>query len=169
MTILRSRILECVIAAGAALIALAAPMTHAADPRPTKPVRVVIPFSAGGVQDSLARSIVAELTAALGQPVIIDNRPGAGGTVATSFVAKSAPDGYTLILAAASHSINGSLYSKLNYDPLKDFTGAGYIGNSGYVLVVNAELPLKSVAEFIAYAKARPGQLKYATAGAKAG
>jgi tripartite-type tricarboxylate transporter receptor subunit TctC len=138
---------------------------QAADPWPVKPIRVVIPFTTGGVQDTLARSISNELGAALGQPVIIENRPGAGGTVAANAVAKSAPDGYTLILAAASHNINGTLYSKLNYDPVKDFVGAAYIGNTSYIMVVSASVPAKSVAEFVSYAKARPGQLNYATAG----
>ena len=138
---------------------------QAAEPWPTRPIKIVIPFSAGGVQDTVARAISNELGAALGQPVIIENRPGAGGTVATSFVSKSAPDGHTLILAAASHHINGTLYSKLNYDPVKDFVGAAYIGNSSYIMVVNASVPVKSVTEFVAYAKARPGQLNYATAG----
>ncbi len=147
---------------GAALLAGAA---HASEPWPVKPIRLVIPFTTGGVQDTLARSISNELGAALGQPVIIENRPGAGGTVASNFVAKSAPDGYTLILAAASHNINGTLYSKLNYDPVKDFVGAAYIGNTSYIMVVSASVPAKSVAEFISYAKARPGQLNYATAG----
>jgi tripartite-type tricarboxylate transporter receptor subunit TctC len=146
----------------AALVGLSA---QAADPWPVKPVRVVIPFTTGGVQDTLARSISNELGAALGQPVIVENRPGAGGTVAANAVAKSAPDGYTLILAAASHNINGSLYSKLNYDPVKDFVGAAYIGNTSYIMVVSASVPAKSVAEFVSYAKARPGQLNYATAG----
>ncbi len=149
-----------------AAAALALPLVHAAEPWPAKPIKIVIPFSAGGVQDTLARSLSNELSAALGQPVIVENHPGAGGTVATSLVAKASADGYTLILAAASHTINGSLYTRLNYDPIKDFTGAAYIGDSGYVLVVNAALPVKTVAEFIAYAKARPGQLNYATAGA---
>jgi tripartite-type tricarboxylate transporter receptor subunit TctC len=148
---------------GGSLLALVA---QAADPWPAKPIKIVIPFSAGGVQDTLARSLSNELGAALGQPVIVENRPGAGGTVATNFVAKSAPDGYTLILAAASHNINGTLYSKLSYDPVKDFIGAAYIGSTSYIMVVNASLPVKSVAEFAAYAKARPGQLNYATAGA---
>jgi tripartite-type tricarboxylate transporter receptor subunit TctC len=151
------------LAAGAALLAMAA---QAADPWPVRPIKIVIPFSAGGVQDTLARSISNELGAALGQPVIVENRAGAGGTVATNFVAKSAPDGYTLVLAAASHNINGTLFSKLNYDPVKDFVGAAYVGNTSYIMVVNTSVPVKNVAEFIAYAKARPGQLNYATAGA---
>jgi tripartite-type tricarboxylate transporter receptor subunit TctC len=148
---------------GGALLALT---VQAAEPWPARPIKIVIPFSAGGVQDTLARSISNELGAALGQPVIVENRPGAGGTLATNFVAKSAPDGYTLILAAASHNINGTLYSKLNYDPVKDFVGAAYVGSTSYIMVVNATVPAKSVAEFVAYAKTRPGQLNYATAGA---
>jgi tripartite-type tricarboxylate transporter receptor subunit TctC len=151
------------LAAAGIVLTLAA---QAAEPWPSRPIKIVIPFSAGGVQDTVARAISNELGAALGQPVIVENRPGAGGTVATNFVAKSAPDGYTLILAAASHSINGTLYSKLNYDPVKDFVGAAYIGNTSYIMVVNAAVPARSVAEFVAYAKARPGQLNYATAGA---
>ena len=147
------------------LFALGALAAHAADPWPTKPIKVVIPFSAGGVQDALARSISDEMGKALGQPVIVENRVGAGGTIATAFVAKAPADGYTMVLAAASHTINGSLYSKLTYDPIKDFTGAAYLGNSGYVLVANAEVPAKNIAEFIAYAKANPGKLNYATAG----
>jgi tripartite-type tricarboxylate transporter receptor subunit TctC len=138
---------------------------QAADPWPAKPIKIVIPFSAGGVQDALARSISNELGAALGQPVIIENHVGAGGTIGTAFVAKAPADGYTLILSAASHTINGSLYSKLSYDPIKDFTGAAFLGNSGYVLVANAEVPAKNIGEFIAYAKANPGKLNYATAG----
>ncbi len=153
------------LALGAALLALGSPVAQAADPWPVKPIRVVIPFSTGGVQDTLARSISNELGAALGQPVIIENRPGAGGTLAASQVAKAAPDGYTLILAAASHNINGTLYSKLNYDPVKDFVGAAYIGSTSYIMVVSGGVPVKNVAEFIAYAKARPGQLNYASAG----
>jgi tripartite-type tricarboxylate transporter receptor subunit TctC len=136
-----------ILAAGAALLAMAA---QAADPWPVKPIKIVIPFSAGGVQDTLARSISNELGAALGQPVIVENRAGAGGTVATNFVAKSAPDGYTLVLAAASHNINGTLFSKLNYDPVKDFVGAAYVGNTSYIMVVNTSVPVKNVAEFMA-------------------
>lgn len=163
MNIRCNALVRQLLAGAGLLLALAA---QAADPWPTRPIKIVIPFSAGGVQDTLARSISNELGAALGQPVIIENRPGAGGTVAANFVAKSAPDGYTLILAAASHNINGTLYSKLPYDPVKDFVGAAYIGNTSYIMVVNASVPAKNVAEFVAYAKARPGQLNYATAGA---
>jgi tripartite-type tricarboxylate transporter receptor subunit TctC len=128
-------------------------------------VHVVVPFAAGGVQDIVARSFNAELGALLGRNVIVENRAGAGGTIGTGSVAKSAADGNTLILAAASHTIAGSLYAKLPYDPLKDFTPIAHIGNVDYVLLVSSTVPAKSMAEFVAYAKANPGKLNYASAG----
>ncbi len=127
--------------------------------------RIVVPFGAGGVQDILARAISAELGAALGQKVIVENRTGAGGTIGTASVAKATPDGHTLILSAASHTINGSLYAKLPYDPIGDFTGVAHIGTVEYVLMVGAALPVKTVREFVDYAKANPGRLNYTTAG----
>ena len=127
--------------------------------------RIVVPFAAGGVQDIVARSFNAELGALLGRTVIVENRAGAGGTIGTGSVAKSAADGQTLILAAASHTIAGSLYAKLPYDPLKDFTPIAHIGNVDYVLMISAAVPAKSVAEFVAYGKANPGKLNYASAG----
>jgi tripartite-type tricarboxylate transporter receptor subunit TctC len=108
-------------------------------------VRIVVPFAAGGVQDIVARSINAELGAALGRSVIVENRPGAGGTVGTGSVAKAAPDGATLVLSAASHTIAGSLYSKLAYDPIADFTGVAHVGSVDYVLMIHADVPAKSV------------------------
>jgi len=128
-------------------------------------VRIVVPFAAGGVQDIVARSFNAELGAALGRSVIVENRPGAGGTVGTGSVAKAAPDGSTLILAAASHTIAGSLYSKLAYDPIADFTGVAHIGSVDYVLMVSAALPSRDVKEFISYLKSHPGKFNYASAG----
>jgi tripartite-type tricarboxylate transporter receptor subunit TctC len=127
--------------------------------------RIVVPFAAGGVQDILARAFSAELAAQLGRSVIVENRPGAGGTIGTGSVAKAAPDGATLILAAASHTIAGTLYSKLAYHPLEDFTGAAHIGSVDYVLMTTSALPAKSTSEFVAYAKANPGKLNYASAG----
>jgi tripartite-type tricarboxylate transporter receptor subunit TctC len=127
--------------------------------------RIVVPFAAGGVQDIVARSFSAELGALLGRTVIVENRAGAGGTIGAGTVAKSAPDGQTLILAAASHTIAGSLYAKLPYDPLKDFTPIAHIGNVDYVLMVAAAVPAKSVGDFVAYARANPGRLNYASAG----
>ena len=127
--------------------------------------RIVIPFAAGGTQDTLARAINAELGAALGKTVIVENRPGAGGTIGTGVVAKAPPDGQTLVLAAASHTIAGSLYAKLPYHPLKDFTPVAHIGNVDYVLMSSSTVPAKTVAELVAYAKANPGKLNYASAG----
>ena len=124
-----------------------------------------MPFAAGGVQDILARAINAELGAQLGRSVIVENRPGAGNTIGTAFVAKAPPDGNTLILAAASHTISGSLYAKLAYHPINDFTAVAHIGTVDYVLMTTSTIPAKSVAEFVAYARANPGKLNYASAG----
>jgi tripartite-type tricarboxylate transporter receptor subunit TctC len=127
--------------------------------------RVIVPFAAGGVQDILARAISSELGAAISRNVIVENRPGAGGTIGTALVAKSPPDGHTLVLAAASHTINGSLYARLPYDPIRDFSGVAHIGTVEYVLMINPRIPAKSVREFVDYAKANPGKLNYSTAG----
>lgn len=130
-----------------------------------KIVRIVVPFAAGGVQDLLARAMSTELGTALGQTVIIENRPGAGGTVGTGYVAKSAPDSGAMVLGAASHNIAGSLYTKLSYDPQKDFAPMAHIGTADYVLMIHPDVPAKTAAEYIRYAKANPGKLNYATAG----
>jgi tripartite-type tricarboxylate transporter receptor subunit TctC len=128
-------------------------------------MHIVVPFGAGGVQDILARAINTELGTLLGRSVIVENRTGAGGTIGTAFVAKAPPDGNTLILSAASHTIGGSLYAKLPYDPIADFTPVAHIGTVDYVLMVSSGVPAKSVGEFIAHAKANPGKLNYASAG----
>lgn len=130
-----------------------------------KIARIVVPFAPGGVQDILARSISTELGLALGQTVIVENRPGAGGTVGTGYVAKSPPDSGAMVLAAASHNIAGTLYTKLAYDPQKDFTPMAHIGTADYVLMIHPEVPAKTAAEYIRYAKANPGKMNYATAG----
>ena len=145
------------------LLGILALVACAAQAQPV--TRIVVPFAAGGLQDIVARSINAELGAALGRTVIVENRSGAGGTIGAAYVAKSAPDGQTLILAGASHTIAGSLYTKLAYHPLQDFTPIAHIGNVDYVLLIAAEVPAKSVAEFVAHAKANPGKLNYASAG----
>ena len=137
----------------------------AAEVWPSKPIKIFVPFSPGSVQDALARSFSNELSQALGQSVLVENKAGAGGTVGTGIVSKSASDGYTLVMAAASHNINGTLFPKLSFDPIKDFTAAAYIGTSSYILMTNTEFPAKTVAEFIALAKAKPGQFNYASAG----
>jgi tripartite-type tricarboxylate transporter receptor subunit TctC len=131
----------------------------------TKIARIVVPFAPGGVQDLLARAMSTELGQALGQTVIIENRPGAGGTVGTGYVARSAPDSGTMVLGAASHNIAGTLYTKLNYDPQKDFAPMAHIGTADYVLMIHPDVPAKTAAEYIRYARANPGKLNYATAG----
>ena len=128
-------------------------------------VRIVIPFAAGGVQDILARSINQEFGAKIGRTVIVENRPGAGGTIANASVAKSSPDGTTLLLAAASHTITGHVYAKLPYHPLRDFTPVAHIGSVDYVLMINGEMPAKSVTELIALLKQNPGKYNFASAG----
>ena len=127
--------------------------------------KIIVPFAAGGVQDILARSMSNELGTALNANVIVENRPGAGSTVANAFVAKAAPDGNTMVMAAASHNIVGTLYTNLSYDPQKDFAPLAHIGNAGYVLMIHPDVPAKTAAEFIRYAKANPGKMNYATAG----
>jgi len=148
-----------------ALLLAAGTTAASAQPASGGVTRIVVPFAAGGVQDILARAISSELGTAIGRKVIVENRPGGGGTIGTALVAKAPPDGHTLILAAASHTINGSLYAKLPYDPIRDFSGVAHIGTVEYVLMINPRIPAKTVAEFVAYAKANPGKLNYATAG----
>ena len=131
----------------------------------TKAVRIVVPFASSGVQDALARALSQEMGVALGQTVIVENRPGAGGTVGTGYVARAEADGTVMVMAAASHNIAGSLYTKLAYDPQKDFTPLAHVGSASYVLMVNPDVPAKTAAEFIRYAKANPGKMNYASAG----
>ena len=131
---------------------------------PSKPVKLVAPFGAGSVLDTMMRAMQNELTAALGQPVIIESRPGAGGAVGTAAVAKSPADGYTLLIAANSHNINGSVYPNLPYHPLKDFTAVASVGATGYILMISAAVPAKTVGEFIQLAKSKPGMV-YPSAG----
>lgn len=128
-------------------------------------IRIVVPFGPGAVQDTIARTFNNELGQALGATVIVENRAGAGGTVGTATVAKAAPDGNTLVLAAASHTLAGHLYSKLPYDPIKDFTGVSYLGNSGYVIAAPGNLGVNTLADYVKLAKSRAGQFNYASAG----
>src|SRR2546428_3622874 len=152
-----------------ALAALALALSSAqvsAQGYPNRPIRLVVGFPPGGVSDVLSRAISAKLSQTLGQQVVVDTRPGAGTTIASEFVARSTPDGYTLYFCAAtSHAINASLYRTLPYDSLKDFTYISLLASTPLLLVVNAALPAKSVLELIALAKARAGQLNYASSG----
>jgi tripartite-type tricarboxylate transporter receptor subunit TctC len=133
---------------------------------PAKPIRLVVGFTPGGVSDVLARAMSAKLSQNIGQQVVVDNRPGAGTTIASEFIAKSAPDGYTLYFCdATTHAINASLYTRLPYDSVKDFSFISLVASTPLLLVVNPALPAKTVPELIALAKSRAGQLNYASSG----
>jgi tripartite-type tricarboxylate transporter receptor subunit TctC len=145
--------------------ALVAAVLPAHSQYPNKPVRIVVPFPAGGPTDVVTRSLADKLGNQLGQPVVVENRPGAGGAIGADFVAKSAPDGYTLVMATTStHSI-GPYLAKVPYDPEKDFTPIVWVGNATNILVVNNQLGVSSVKELIELAKKDPGKLNYATSG----
>jgi tripartite-type tricarboxylate transporter receptor subunit TctC len=132
---------------------------------PSRPIRIVVPFSPGGAVDGPTRLVAQELAKRLGQQVIVDNKPGAGATIGTESVAKSPPDGYTLLLASQTNAISATLYTKLNFSPVDDFVGISLIGREPGVLVVHPSFPPKTVAELIAYAKDRPGQVNFASSG----
>ena len=139
---------------------------HAAEPSyPTRPVRVIVPQSAGGSTDLAARVVVQRMGEAMGQTFVVDNRPGAGSLNGTETVAKSTPDGYTLLAVAASFTINPSLHEKLPFDPVRDFTPITRLAALPHILVVHPSLPVKSVKDLIALAKAKPGELNYASSG----
>jgi len=145
---------------------LACNALHAlADEYPARPIRVIVPFSPGGAVDGPMRLIAQELGKRLGQAVVVENKPGAGATIGTDFVAKSAPDGYTLLLASQTNAISATLYAKLPFDPIGDFTPIALIGREPGVVVVNPGLPVTTLSQFIAYAKERPGRLDYASSG----
>ena len=128
-------------------------------------IHIVVPFGPGAVQDTIARTFNGELGQALGATVLVENRAGAGGTIGTAQVAKSAPDGNTLVLAAASHMLAGHMYSRLAYDPIRDFVGVTYLGNSGYVIAAPGNLDVSNLADYVKLLRARPGQYNYASAG----
>lgn len=145
--------------------ALLAAGTACAQEYPTRPVHVIVPFSPGGAVDGPMRLIAQELSKRLGQPVVVENKPGAGATIGTDAVAKAAPDGYTLLLASQTNAISATLYAKLPFEPIDDFTPVSLIGREPGVVVVNPAVPAKTLAEFIAYVKSRPGEVNYASSG----
>jgi tripartite-type tricarboxylate transporter receptor subunit TctC len=152
----------------AAMLISGGPAT--AETYPSKPIKIVVPFAPGGTTDLLARAVGAELQKSMGQSVIIDNRPGAGGNIGADVVAKSPPDGYTLLMGTVgTHAINQSLYPKMPFDPIKDFTPVSLVASVPNVMVVNKEFAAKNnitdVKGFIAYAKAHPGKLNMASSG----
>jgi len=132
---------------------------------PNRPIKIIVPFSPGGAVDGPTRAVAQELGRRLNQQVIIDNKPGAGATIGSEMVAKAAPDGYTLLLASQTNAISASLYPKLSFSPVDDFVAISLLGREPGVLVLHPSMPVKSVAELVAYAKERPGQLNYASSG----
>lgn len=144
--------------------ALLAPAAHAQG-YPNKPIRLVVPFPAGGATDIFARAVSQKLGDRLGQSVVVDNKPGAGGTIGSDLAAKSAPDGYTLLLATSStHSI-GPSFGKTPYDPVADFTPIAYVGNAPSIMLVPNSAPARTVKEWVDYARKNPGRLNYASSG----
>ena len=161
-TSLMKTVSATVLAVAASLLAPAAAFAQA---YPDKPIRMVLPFPPGGVTDLLARALAEKLSPRLGQPVIVDNKPGAGTVLASDFVARAPADGYTLLLAASSLGTAPLLYDKVGYDAIKSFAPVTQVASVVHVLVVNPELPVKSVADLVAYAKQNPGKLNYASTG----
>ena len=147
------------------IAAMAAACSAQAESYPNHPLRLVVPFATGGTSDILARFVAPPLWAALGQPVVVDNRPGAGSNVGNEIVAKASPDGYTLIMATPALASNLALYGKLNYDPVKDFAPVTLVAEIPIALAVNPAVPAKSVRELIALAKAQPGKLNFGSSG----
>ena len=140
--------------------------TGMAQSYPARPIRIIVPFPAGGIADLFGRVIGQKFTEAWGQPAVVENRPGAGGNIGAELVAKSAPDGYTLVTGSiGTHAVNVSLFSKLAYDPIRDFVPVALIMEAEGLLVLHPSVPARTVKELIALAKARPGQIAYASAG----
>ena len=157
--------MNAIVRAAAAIAVLCMPFGTLAQNYPVKPVRVVIPWPPGGSNDVAGRIVMQKLSEQMGQQFVIDNRPGAAGSIGADSVAKAPPDGYTLMVHSTTHVGNAHLYKKLPYDTLKDFASIGIISAQPSVLVVHPSLPVKNVAEFIALAKKQPGQILYSTSG----
>jgi len=163
-----SPIRSCVALGAAAMVCagLVPAAPAAAQAYPTKPIRLVVPYTAGGSSDFVGRQMAQKMSEGLGQSVVVENKPGVAGITGTEIVARSAPDGYTLALVGmTTHASNAWLYKKLPYDPIKDFAPVSVAIVSPLVLVVNPEVPAKNVQELIAYAKANPGKVNYGSAG----
>ncbi|MGH8620541.1 MAG: tripartite tricarboxylate transporter substrate binding protein [Burkholderiales bacterium] len=148
-----------------AMLVLSAGGGAAAQQYPSRPIRMVVPFAPGGAVDLVARTLAPRLNEALGQPVVVDNRGGAGGTVGTDIVAKARPDGHTLLVASMGVAVNAALYPKLPYDTLKDLAPVTTLGEQPNIVVVHPAVPAKSLDDLLALARAKPGQLSYASGG----
>ncbi|HWI12709.1 MAG TPA: tripartite tricarboxylate transporter substrate binding protein [Burkholderiales bacterium] len=155
----------CMLRALCLAILLVGPVIACAQPYPNRPVRLVVPFAPGGAVDIVARLVAQKMTEAYGQTVVVDNRGGAGGTIGTDLVAKAKPDGYTLLVASMGVAVNAALYPKLPYDTLKDLAPLTMLAEQPNIVVVHPSLPVKSVRELVALAKARPGEVSYASGG----
>src|SRR5919106_1949510 len=154
--------MRIVVATLAAVIAASLVATHAqAQPYPNRPIKIVVPLTAGSPVDVVGRLVGNHLSAALRQPVIIENRPGAGATIGAKSVAVADPDGYTLLHTAANHVIAPAAFKNLTYDPFKDFAPIGATATSPFVVVVTPKLPVHNIGELIAYSKANPGKLNW--------
>jgi len=166
---LRGRVLQQLNFSGVVLALLAifaqTALAQSSEQYPTKPIRIIVPFAPGGGTDLTARLVGQRIAERLGQPVIIDNRPGAGTMLGTELTMRSAPDGYTLMIASASHAINPTLYRKVNYDPIRDFEPVTLAISFPFVIATNPALPVRNVKELIAHAKANPGRIAYASSG----
>lgn len=154
---------RCLLAA--ALLASSGAMAQGAAQYPNKPIRMIVPFAPGGATDYMARAIAQKMQASMGQPVVVENKPGANAIVGTDAVAKSAPDGYALVLCAFGHATNPYLLTKLPYDSLKDLAPVTLLVTGPLMLAVHSSIPANSVRELIAYMKANPGKLNYASGG----
>ena len=163
----RRRFLTAAQALGAALLAQVVPFGSAvAQEYPDRPVHLIVPFPPGGGADILARTVAPRLAQALGKPIVIENKPGAGGNVGAEYVARAAPDGYTLLYGTnGTHGINASLYRNLRFDPVKDFVPVSRMTTIAAMLIVNNQFPPTTVDELIRYAKANPGKINFASAG----
>jgi len=161
LRLIASKVLPCAFA----LALLGNAVAVSAQTYPVRPIRMVIQFPPGGAPDLIARTVGQKLTEAWGQQVIVDARTGAGGNIAVEFVARAAPDGYTLLVASPTLVINPSLYRKVSWDPMKDFVPISLVGTLPNMLVIHPSLPVRTVKEFITFARARPKQLNYSSAG----
>lgn len=155
-----------ILTVAAALFAAGTCLAQSAAGYPVRPVRLVVPFAPGGTNDAIARIIAEKLAARLGQPFVVDNRGGANMVVGSEIVARANADGHTILIVGAGHAVNPSLRKKLPYDTLHDLAPVGLVANGPYVMVVHPSVPAKTVGEFIAWVKARPGQVNYASTGA---
>jgi tripartite-type tricarboxylate transporter receptor subunit TctC len=165
------RAIKAILAAAtAAAFCTAAPAALAqAASYPSKPIRMIVPFTPGSATDVMGRLVGERLTAAWGQPVIVENKPGAGGVIGIRETAKAEPDGYTVVIVSSGHAVNHVLYKELGYDTLKDLAGVALLGSLPSVLIVPPSLGVNSVKELVAAAKAKPGEFNYATAGVGSG